>query len=87
MTNIKGLKRICENGSGGCDYCPCIRMCDALDDLYTALHGAYTIAGSIPGDWTMRQAEQIHKAMTIVLHEMDATPEEYEADWEQLKEV
>ena len=85
MTNIKGLKRICENGTG-CAGCPVRGLCDAMDDLITAMNGAYTI-DSVPGDWPMRMTEQIHEAMTKVLHEMDATPVEYEADWEQLKEV
>ena len=86
MTNIKGLKRICENGTG-CAGCPVRGLCDAMSDLDAILTIVYDKAGSVPGDWTLYQANSIHKAMTIVLHEMDATPEEYEADWEQLKEV
>lgn len=85
MTNIKSLKRICENGSG-CAACPMRKLCDAMDDLRTALNGAYEIAGSVPGDWTMRQTKLIHDAMTRVLYEMEPKPEDVIRDYENWKE-
>lgn len=85
MTNIKGLKRLCENGSG-CAGCPVRKMCDAMNDLAVALAAAYSDAGSVPGDWSMHQTTQIHDAMTRVLYEMEPTVDEVTADYNAVKE-
>ena len=75
MTNIRGLKRICENGSG-CAGCPVRRLCDAMNDLTIALDNTWRTAGQVPGDWSMHQTEMIHEAMTRVLYEMEPTPDD-----------
>lgn len=84
MTNIRGLKRICENGSG-CAGCPVRRLCDAMNDLTEALEEVYDKSGSVPGDWSMHQTEQIHEAMTAVLYEMEPTPADVIRDHEALE--
>lgn len=84
MTNIRGLKRICENGSG-CAACPVRRLCDAMVDLRDALEIVYDTAGSVPGDWSMYDTQRIHKAMTAVLWEMEPTPDDVIRDHEALE--
>lgn len=84
MTNIKGLKRICDTGSG-CAGCPVRRLCDAMNDLNDALSFAYTHEGSVPGDWSMSMTRSIHDAMTRVLYEMEPKPEDVIRDHETLE--
>ena len=84
MTNIKGLKRICENVSG-CAACPVRRLCEAMADLRDALELVYNIAGSVPGDWSMYDTQRIHKAMTAVLWEMEPMPWDVIRDHEALE--
>lgn len=84
MTNIKGLKRICETGSG-CAACPVRRLCDAMNDLTIALDNTWRTAGSVPGDWSMHQTKLIHDAMTRVLYEMEPTVDEVTVDHKALE--
>lgn len=83
MTNIKGLKRICENGSG-CAGCPMRRLCDNLCDLAQVMKMIYDETGAVPGDWSMHQAAHLHEAMTKVLYEMEPKPEYVISDYVKL---
>ena len=86
MTNIKQLKRICENmtGNGGCAKCPCRKMCDSLNDLKIELENTYKHAGSVPSDWTMYMAKRINDALIKFLYEMDVTAAEVAAVMEEV---
>lgn len=87
MTNVKSLKRICENmtGAGGCAKCPCRKLCESLDDLMSTMGRIYDRNGSCPDDWSMFQTARLHKALTKVLYEMDVTNVEVNADMEDIR--